>query len=98
MKKALEGLKGVTKVEIDLKQDLFQVTLAETGPPTKEDLFKAIRELGYTPSLADVSAFGTAAEPVHPAATEMPPLIQKALDQAKAESKKFVLVDCMGDN
>ncbi len=98
MKSALEGLKGVTKVGMDLKQDLFRVTLAETDPPTKEDLFKAIRELSYTPSLADASTFGSAAEPVHPAAAEVPHLIQKALDRAKAESKKFVLVDCMGDN
>ena len=83
---------------MDLKQDLFRVTLVETDPPTKADLFKTIRELSYTPSLADVSSFGTALEPVHPEAREIPPLIQKALDRAKAESKKFVLVDCMGDN
>ena len=97
MKRALEGLKGVTKVEMDLKQDLFRVTLNEKNPPSKEDLFKVIRELTYTPSLADASTFGTAVEPVHPAAVGIPSLIHEALERARKESRKFVLVDCMGD-
>jgi hypothetical protein len=29
VKKALEGLKGVTKVEMDVVHDLFRVTIAE---------------------------------------------------------------------
>jgi len=28
----------------------------------------------------------------------MPELVRKAIDRAKAESKRFILVDCMGDN
>ena len=97
MKSALEGLKGVTKVEMDVKHDLFRVSLTGTDVPTKDDLFKAIRDLTYTPSLADGSTFVVASKATA-SGGGIPPLIQKALDQAKAESKQFLLVEGTGDN
>ena len=97
MKSALEGLNGVTKVEMDLRQDLFRVTLADTNAPTKDDLFKAMLDLTYTPTLENGSTFAAAPE-VSPPAEGIPPLIQKALNQAKTESKRFVLVEGTGDN
>ncbi len=82
---------------MDLAHELFRVTMAHGPAPSQELLFGAIHELGYTPSLADASAFRSIAAPTHPAAA-VPVLIRKALDRAKKEGKKFVLVDCMGDN
>ncbi|MCI0656595.1 MAG: heavy-metal-associated domain-containing protein [Acidobacteria bacterium] len=97
MKKALEGLKGVANVERDLARDLFRVTPADGAAPSQEALFSAIRKLGYKPGLAEVSAFRSTPEPVHPA-RDVPDAVQKALDRAKPGGKKFVLVDCMGDD
>ena len=97
MKSALEGLNGVTKVEMDLSQDLFRVTLADKNGPSKDDLFKAIRDLSYTPTLDNDATFAVAPK-VGPLGEGIPPLIQKALDQAKSESKQFVLVKGTGDN
>lgn len=84
-------------MEMDLAHDLFRVTLAEGPVPSQDALFGAIRELGYTPSVADTSTFRSTPEPVHPA-VGLPGLVRRALDRAKSEGKKFVLVDCMGDN
>jgi hypothetical protein len=97
VKKALEGLKGVTQVEMDLSHDLFRVSLAEGAALPQEVLLGAIRELGYAPSPGDASAFRSTPEPVH-SARDVADLVRKALDRAKTEGKKFVLVDCMGDN
>ena len=97
MKSALEGLKGVTKVEMDLKQDLFRVTLAESNAPTKDDLFKTIQNLTYTPTLESGATFAAAPKGILQEGS-IPPLIQKALDQAKAKSKQFILVKGTGDN
>lgn len=97
MKKALEGLKGVAKVEMDLAHDLFRVTLSEGGGPSEEALFKAVQELNYTPSLAPQELFQAAPPPVHLTGNR-PEIVERALAKAKTESKKFVLVDCMGDN
>ena len=97
MKSALEGLKGVTKVEMDLKQDLFRVTATGSETPTKEGLFKAIQELGYTPSLVAGAKFAAVTK-ADPTRGGMPALIQNALDQARKESKQFVLVKGTGDN
>ncbi len=97
MKSALEGLKGVTKVEMDLAQDLFRVSRIDTDGPDKEVLFKAIRDLSYTPSLADGATF-TATPKAGSVKAGMPPLIQKALDEAQAQSKRFVIVKGTGDN
>ena len=82
---------------MDLRQDLFRVTLADTTGPTKEDMFKVIRDLTYTPTLENGATFATTPK-VSPLESGFPPLIQKALDQAKAESKQFVLVKGTGDN
>jgi len=96
VKKALEGLTGVAKVEMDVERDLFRVTLADREPPSQEVLFKAVQELSYTPSLASPESFRGGAEALHPRG-DPPEIVRKALDRAKAE-KKLVLVDCMGDN
>ena len=97
MKSALEGLEGVTKVEVDLKEDLFRVTLVDSDGPNREVLFKTIRDLSYTPSLADGATF-TATPKAGFVKAGMPPLIQKALDEAQAQSKRFVIVNGTGDN
>ena len=82
---------------MDLGQDLFRVTLADTKALTKENLFEAIRDLTYTPTLENRSTFAESPK-VSLSGGGIPPLIQKALDQAKAESKQFVLVKGTGDN
>ena len=82
---------------MDLGQDLFRITLANTNTPTKENLFKVIQDLTYTPTLENSATFA-ATPKVSPPGGIIPPLIQKALDQAKAESKQFVLVKGTGDN
>lgn len=97
MKKALEGLKGVAKVEMDLAHDLFRVTQSEGGGMSTVVLFKAVQELNYTPSLAPPEHFQVAPPPVH-LSGKRPEIVERALAKAKTESKKFVLVDCMGDN
>lgn len=96
MKKALEGLSGVVKVEMDVERDLFRITLADQGAPTQEALFKTITELNYTPSLASPESFRTSAKALQPKG-EPPQVVQKALARARAQ-RKLVLVDCMGDN
>lgn len=96
MKKALEGLEGVTKVELDLEHDLFRVSLSEKNPPTQDAVFAVIKDLNYTPSAASAASFSIA--PTAPASTgEAPAAVREALAKAKAE-KKIVLVDLMGDN
>ncbi len=92
MKKALEGLAGVENVEIDLERDLFRVI----GASPRESIFAAIRELGYTPSLADPAAFRATPETTHPTG-DAPDLVRKACERARTE-RKLVLVDCMGDS
>ena len=82
---------------MDLGQDLFRVTTAGSDTPTKEGLFKAIQELGYTPSLVARAKFAAVMK-ADPTKGGTPALIQNALDQARAESKRFVLVKGTGDN
>ena len=82
---------------MDLGQDLFRVTLADTNAPLKEDLFEAIRKLSYTPTLEKDVTFATGSKS-SPLGGGVPPIIQSALDQAKVESKQFVLVKGTGDN
>lgn len=77
---------------MDLERDLFRVT----GVVTHDLVFAAIRELGYTPSLADAAAFREASEPTHPVGSA-PELVRNACARARAE-RKLVLVDCMGDS
>ena len=96
MKKALEGLKGVTKVEMDVEHDLFRVTLAEKDAPTRDALFAVVKGLGYDPSSAPAEGFRVAATPLS-STGEAPEAVRKALGRAKTE-KKLVLVDLMGDN
>lgn len=96
MKKALEGLKGVTKVEMDVEHDLFRVTLAEKDPPIRDALHSVIKELGYTPSAAATESFRVAPKLLE-STGEAPETVRQALVRAKAE-KKLVLVDLMGDN
>ncbi|MBI2899810.1 MAG: hypothetical protein HYY17_06470 [Planctomycetes bacterium] len=92
MKKALEGLRGVAKVEMDLDRDLFRVT----GDVTRESVFAVIRALGYMPRAADPADFREMSGPTHPMG-DAPELVRKACERARAE-KKLVLVDCMGDD
>lgn len=92
MRKALEGLAGVEKVEMDLESDLFRVT----GAATRESIFAAIRGLGYAPSSADAAAFRGTPEWTHPTGGT-PDVVRQACDRARAE-KKLVLIDCMGDS
>jgi len=94
--RALEGLSGVTKVEMDLERDLFRVTLAVRNAPTEAALLEVIRKLNYTPNIVPPTEFGEGRKPVH-AMGEPPELVRRALDRAKTEKKRFVLVDCMGD-
>ena len=82
---------------MDLKQDLFRVTLSNANAPTKEDLFKAIQDLTYTPTLESGATFAAAPKGILLEGS-IPPLIQKALDQAEAGSKQFILVKGTGDN
>jgi len=82
---------------MDLERDLFRVTLAGKAGASQEELFETIRALNYTPSLAGGEGFHASEETTHPMG-EMPELVRKAIDRAKAESKRFILVDCMGDN
>ena len=96
MKKALEGLKGVTKVEMDVEHDLFRVTIVEKDSPTQEAVFAVIKDLNYTPVAAPAESFRIAAPPLQ-STGEAPEAVRKALGRAKAE-KKLVLVDLMGDN
>jgi copper chaperone CopZ len=96
VKKALEGLKGVSKVEVDLAHDLFRVTLAEKDGPTQEALFAVVKDLAFTPSAAPAESFRVAATPLS-STGEAPEAVRKALGRAKAE-KKLVLVDLMGDH
>lgn len=96
MKKALEGLSGVAKVEMDLERDLFRVTTAEKDPVTSDAVLAAIRNLGYAPSLSDPAAFRATPESTHPTGGA-PDLVRKACERAQTE-KKLVLVDCMGDS
>lgn len=88
---------GETGALLSRRQHLFRVTPADGAAPSQEALFSAIRKLGYKPGLAEVSAFRSTPEPVHPA-RDVPDAVQKALDRAKPGGKKFVLVDCMGDD
>jgi len=81
---------------MDLERDLFRVTLAERGAPAEAALIDVVRKLSYTPSVVNTSSFREGREPVH-AMGEPPDLVQKAIDRAKVEKKRFVLVDCMGD-
>lgn len=81
---------------MDLERDLFRITLSEGDPSAETALLDAVRELNYTPSIEPITAFGSGSEPVH-AVGKPPDLIRRALERAKAEKKRFVLVDCMGD-
>jgi|GEM_PF-5649994 len=79
---------------MDLERDLFRVTLKDaTG---RGSVFAAVRDLGYTPRMADPTAFRRTAEIVHPTG-DAPDLVRKACERARAE-KKLVLVECMGDS
>jgi hypothetical protein len=89
VKKALEGLAGVEKVEMDLERDLFLVRGA-----SREAIFEAIRKVGYEPEDADRASF-RAGEPVHPVG-EIPRRIREACARARAEGK-LVLVDCSAE-
>lgn len=81
---------------MDLERDLFRVTMAKRDAPVEAALIEAVRELNYTPSVVDAASFREEQEPVH-AMGKPPDLVREALDRAKAEGKRFVLVDCMGD-
>lgn len=93
--KALEGLPGVAKVEMDVEHDLFRLTYAAGHKADSQAAFRAIEELGYKPSTGRADRFQTAASPSRPPGG-IPPFLQKALDRAKAEGK-LVLVDCTAD-
>ena len=96
MKKALEGLSGVTKVEMDLVHDLFRVTRS-SDVPTPAAILDAVRLLNYEPRVATAGEFHVHDEPLHPVGAPAE-VIRAALAKAKAAGKRFVLVDCMGDN
>jgi hypothetical protein len=95
VKKALEGLKGVAKVETDVEHELFRVTLADQGAPAQEALLAVIKELSYTPSAVPAASFRVATMPL-PSTGEPPEALRGALARAKAE-KKLLLVDLVGD-
>ena len=96
MKKALEGLKGVTKVEMDVEHDLFRVTLVAKDAPTQEGVFAIIKDLNYTPTASSTESFQVPVAPLL-SKNEAPEAVRLALGRAKV-AKKLVLVDLMGDN
>ncbi len=96
MKRALEGLRGATKVEIDLARDLFRVTLSPKDSATDDEILEAVRALNYDPSRTDPARFRVEAAPIHPVG-EAPDLVRKAIERARAEGKRFVIVDCTGE-
>ncbi len=81
---------------MDLERDLFRITLAERDAPAEAALLEVVRKLNYRPSIVPAVEFREAREPVH-AMGEPPELVRRALERAKAEKKRFVLVECMGD-
>lgn len=92
MKKALEGLSGVERVEWDLAHDLFRVT----GPADAESLVAQVRALKYDARLLPPDTpFAPTEQRVHPVGP-VPEAIRRALDRARAE-RKLVLVDCKTD-
>jgi hypothetical protein len=82
---------------MDVEHDLFRITVAEKDAPTVDALFAVIRDLNYTPSMAAADGFRPGARQSHPAG-DAPDVVKQALAKAKLEGKRFVLVDCMGDN
>jgi copper chaperone CopZ len=93
--KALEGLPGVAKVEMDVGHDLFRITYAAGSTADTQAALNAVKDLGYTPSIVKADQFHASAAKKHPAGG-IPPFIQKALDRAKAEGK-LILVDCTAE-
>jgi copper chaperone CopZ len=93
--KALEGLPGVAKVDMDVDHDLFRITYPAGVKADSQAAFQAIRDLGYTPSLAKADQFQDTPAKSHPSGG-IPAFIQRALDRAKAEGK-LVLVDCTAE-
>jgi hypothetical protein len=81
---------------MDPERDLFRVTLAERDAPADAALLDVIRKLNYTPRVVSAEEFRAGREPVR-AMGEPPELVRRALERAKVEKKRFVLVDCMGD-
>ncbi|MBI2932792.1 MAG: hypothetical protein HYY16_14185 [Planctomycetes bacterium] len=81
---------------MDLERDLFRVTLAQRDAPPEAALIDVVRKLNYTPSVVDAASFREGRDPVH-AMGKAPDLVRSALERAKGEKRRFVLVDCMGD-
>ena len=78
-------------------RSLIALCQSARDAPTKDDLFKTIQDLAYIPTLKSGIPFAVAPKGILSGGS-IPPLIQKALDQAKAESKQFILVKGTGDN
>lgn len=97
MKKALEGLPGVAKVEMDVERDLFRITLADKDAPPVKALLSVVRDLGYMPRRVAPDKFQPGAASPYPQG-DPPEIVKAALARAKSEGKKFVLAACMGDN
>lgn len=95
MVKALEGLPGVAKVEMDVEHDLFRLTYAAGSKAEPQAAFQAIKDLGYTPSIAEAERFQATPTKTHPTGG-IPAFIQRALDRARAEGK-LVVVDCTAE-
>jgi len=86
VKKALEGLPGVERVEWDLARDLVRVTGASA-----EAVIAKVRDLKYDATVADGRDFSPGG--AHPTGL-LPPAVRKAIDRAKAEGKRALFVDC----
>ncbi|MBI4564758.1 MAG: hypothetical protein HY716_08730 [Planctomycetes bacterium] len=91
------GLPGVTKVEMDLERDLFRVSRGGENAASEDRIFAAIRELSYTPSRADPSTFQARPE-FHRPVGQPPEIMWSAVEKARRESKRFIIVECTGDN
>jgi hypothetical protein len=83
----------VAEVEMDVERGLFRISGDSASETT---VLETIRKLGYEPSIAASSEFH-ATGAFHPVG-EMPELVRAALGRARAESKRFVIVDCAGDS
>jgi hypothetical protein len=90
VKEALEGLPGVEKVEMDLERDLFRISYGPGQKPNQEAVLDAVTGLSYKPSIVRGTDFAAPPEPANPQ-NNIPPTVQRRLDQAKREEKLLMV-------
>lgn len=90
MKEALEGLRGIERVESDLDRDLFRLTYRPGQKPDEQTVLDAVKGLNYRPFIVRGENFGARTESAR-GAISIPPTIQRLLDKAKAENKLLIV-------